>query len=249
MSIIKIEALGHAYGSGPPTLKDISFEIQEGERVAFVGPSGCGKTTLLRILAGLLELQEGSLVLGGQKVNSLDSLGRLSLVFQDANLLPWRRVCENIRLPLELRGEKVDEGVLNELISRVNLLGTSELYPDELSGGMKMRVSLARAFLTRPDVLLLDEPFGALDELTREIMAEELLRLWNEDRPTTFLITHDIAEAIYLSDRVYVMDQKAGALKGSFSVDEPHQRDRAWREGVEFLELRREVSASLRGEG
>ena len=248
MNKIYLKGLGHCYGDGQPTLKGLNFEIGEGERLAFVGPSGCGKTTLLRLLGGLLELEEGEVVFGDRSLPSLAPLGNLSLVFQDANLLPWRRVKENIQLPLELRGERIDEELMEEVLGRVGLSGCGELYPDELSGGMRMRVSLARAFLTRPSYLLLDEPFGALDEFTREKMGGELLRLWREDRPTTLLITHDISEAIYLSDRVIVMSKGPGPIMGDFLIEAPDERNEGWRESVDFLELRRKVSTLLRGE-
>ncbi|MCE2447904.1 MAG: ABC transporter ATP-binding protein [Candidatus Latescibacteria bacterium] len=193
------------FPSGVQALRDLDLEISRGQFVSIVGPSGCGKSTFLRLVAGLDQPTSGEL-----RVEGHDPLG-LAFVFQDATLLPWRSVAHNITLPLELRREAADERVAQTL-ELVGLTDFAAAYPAQLSGGMRMRVSIARALVTRPQILLLDEPFGALDEITRQRLNEELLRLWQEDRWTGLFVTHNVSEAVFLSQRVLVMSARPGHL-------------------------------------
>lgn len=247
MSQLSCHHLNKSFDGHNAVLQDLSFNLPKGQRIALVGPSGCGKSTLIRILAGLERADSGHLISDGQKVDDLASLGVLSYVFQDANLLPWRTVWENVALPLELAGIEPDEEHLRRTLEGVGLGQSSGLYPHELSGGMKMRASLARALVTEPAFLLLDEPFGALDELTRERMGDEFLKLWRAHRPTTLLITHDVNEAVVLSDVVHVMAPHPGRIVASVPVESVGQRDLQWRESDGTLQTVRRVSAILRG--
>ncbi|PZC42169.1 MAG: NitT/TauT family transport system ATP-binding protein [Chloroflexi bacterium] len=202
------------HGVNTEILNSITFEIGQSEFVSIVGPSGCGKTTLLKIISGLIKPDSGKVTIGGD--SPLKSRGSKSIgyVFQDPALIPWRTVYENIRLPIEVNKQADDTNSRNieELISLVGLDGFSKHYPHQLSGGMRQRVSLARALSINPKLLIMDEPFGALDEITRESMRYELLDLWTKTKPTILFVTHNSAEAVFLSDRIIVMP-KAGAGK------------------------------------
>lgn len=208
-------------------LKDISFQIAPQEFVCVLGPSGCGKTTLLRVLAGLIKPTIG-------RVDFDPSLGkpRIGLIFQQANLMPWRTVLQNITLPLELRGISTSEAEerARQWINLVGLQGFERAWPRDLSGGMAQRVALARAFLQNPDILLLDEPFGALDALTRERMGGELLDIWQKERKTVVMVTHSIAEALLLSDRVVLLSSRPGRIVLDMRV--PLKRPR--KEGIRY---------------
>ena len=201
--LVVAEGLAKQFPSGVEALRDLNLEISRGQFVSIVGPSGCGKSTFLRLVAGLDAPTSGEL-----RVDGHDPLG-LAFVFQDATLLPWRSVAHNITLPLELRREDADERVAQTL-ALVGLTDFAAAYPAQLSGGMRMRVSIARALVTRPQILLLDEPFGALDEITRQRLNEELLHLWQEDRWTGLFVTHNVSEAVFLSQRVLVMSARPG---------------------------------------
>ncbi len=202
-----------------------SFDIETGSFVSLVGPSGCGKSTLIRILAGLQRPTRGQVLLDGQPLTEPSSC--IGLMFQDSNLMPWRIVLDNIALPLELAGDSKRERYAKAR-HLLPLLGLSEFegaYPGELSGGMAQRVALGRVFVQRPDVLLLDEPFGALDALTREKISFDLLQVWAETRQTVLMVTHDIREAVLLSDRVLVMSRRPGRIIADVPV--PLQRPRS----------------------
>ncbi len=219
--------LSHSYPSenGPvPALKGASLTVGRDEFVCLVGPSGCGKSTLLRILAGLLEPLAGTVTLDGEPITEPDR--RVGYVFQEANLMPWRRVRDNIALPLELAGVDLPPRIeaARELIALVGLEGFENAYPAELSGGMAQRVAIARALIGRPEVLLLDEPFGALDAMTREMLGEELLRIWQAWQSAVLMVTHSISEAILLADRVLVMSPRPGHIEASFEVKLPRPR-------------------------
>lgn len=193
-------------------LHDVTLELESGTFTCLIGPSGCGKSTLLRILAGLIQPQRGSVYLSGQILTKPQR--RISMVFQDDNLMPWRTVAQNIALPLELAGVSTD--IRREQVAYwldiTDLQGFANRYPAELSGGMAQRVAIARGLITEPDLLLLDEPFGALDALTRETMWQELLLMWQRTQATVLMVTHSIREAILLADHVLVMSARPGSI-------------------------------------
>jgi NitT/TauT family transport system ATP-binding protein len=194
-------------------LRDIDLDVQQQEFVCVVGPSGCGKTTLLRLLAGLLMPTSGQVLFEGETLKG--PVRRIGFVFQQASLMPWRTVLQNITLPLELRGvdEMSQRSRGRELIDLVGLDGFEDSYPHNLSGGMAQRVAIARALVHSPDMLLLDEPFGALDALTRERMASELMRIWSAQTVTVVMVTHSIPEALLLADRVVVLSDRPGTVR------------------------------------
>jgi NitT/TauT family transport system ATP-binding protein len=215
---------------------DVSLNIAEGEFVCICGPSGCGKTTLLNIVAGLLTYDEGSLRVGGVRVNG-PGVSR-SMVFQHASLLPWRTVAGNVRYGMEMQ-RRFDRKTMDErtgqFVRMVGLGGFESSYPSELSGGMQQRVNLARALATDPEVLLLDEPFAALDAQTRELMQSELLKIWSRAGKTVLFITHQIDEAVFLADRVVVMGTRPGRIKGEFEVPFERPRSLALKRAPAFL--------------
>jgi NitT/TauT family transport system ATP-binding protein len=225
-------------------LHDISFSLAINEFVSLIGPSGSGKSTLLRVLAGLVPPTRGDF-----EFNKAHN--RVGIVFQKANLMPWRRVIDNITLPLELK-DLPQETVMKraqELINLVGLKGFEQTYPRDLSGGMAQRVSLARSLIQDPDVLLLDEPFGSLDALTRECMGDELLHIWQVRRKTVLMVTHSISEAIYLSDRVLVLSPRPGNIKCDLTVDLPRPRTPGMRYSSEFSDLAQRMRENLRENG
>ena len=204
----------------------VDLEVRDGEFVAIVGPSGCGKTTFLNAVDGLIPIAGGSLTLDGQPIRGP---GRdRAMVFQQPGLLPWRTVLGNVIFGVEAQGTMTKDAALQGAKERIQLVGLSgfeDAYPSELSGGMQQRVNLARALLTDPEMLLLDEPFAALDAQTREMMQGELLKIWNRDRKTALFITHDIKEAIYLADRVIVFTKRPGRVKLEVEIKLPRPRD------------------------
>ena len=226
------------FPSGVQALRDLNLEIGRGQFVSIVGPSGCGKSTFLRLVAGLDQPTSGEL-----RVEGHDPLG-LAFVFQDATLLPWRSVAHNITLPLELRREAADERVAQTL-ELVGLTDFAAAYPAQLSGGMRMRVSIARALVTRPQILLLDEPFGALDEITRQRLNEELLRLWQEDHWTSLFVTHNVSEAVFLSQRVLVMSARPGRILADIPIPFPYPRSAYLRSAPEFIRIANGISRQL----
>ena len=225
-------------------LENISFSVEQNEFVSIVGPSGCGKTTLLKIVADLIRQDSGEVVYTpAGKPHS-------SLVFQDQGLLPWYNVLENVCLGLELQKlpKKEREAKGLDFIKTVKLDGFEKHYPHELSGGMRQRVALARAFLANPDILLMDEPFGALDAQSRLIMQEELLRLWSKERKVVLFVTHDIDEAVLLSDRVVVMSHRPGKIKEIIPIKLARPRSLALREDPTFLAYRKRIWHLLENE-
>ena len=229
-------------------LQGFDIDVGEGEFLSIVGPSGCGKSTFLNILLGLIKPDSGDIRLHGKPIAGPGT--DRAMVFQEFGLLPWRTVRNNIELGLELKGVASDARRVTSqrLIEMVGLSGFEGHYPHELSGGMKQRVGLARALATDPDVLLMDEPFAALDAQTRDLMQVELLRIWQEARKTVLFVTHQIDEAIYLSDRVMVMTKRPGRAKKIFPIDLPRPRDYEMRVTPEFNALKLEIWNSLKDE-
>ncbi|PKO23129.1 MAG: ABC transporter ATP-binding protein [Chloroflexi bacterium HGW-Chloroflexi-1] len=227
------------------TLDSLSLAVAEGEFLAIVGPSGCGKSTLLRLLSGLERPISGEVRLRGRPLTA--PRREIGFVFQRANLMPWRTVLRNIALPLEVNHTSQAEALARAeaLVSLVGLDGFAGAYPNQLSGGMQQRVALARALIHEPSVLLLDEPFGALDALTRERMNSELLRIWGLRRPTVVMVTHSISEALFLADRVLVMTPRPGQVRAEFPVPLPRPRDPAVTTAPEFVRLVRRVRAEI----
>lgn len=224
-------------------LQETSLEVGAREFVSLLGPSGCGKTTLLKVIGGLIHPTRGKVsVLGGSVDEALKGR-KIGFVFQDANLLPWRTTWENARLLAEIIDKKsVDEERIRHLLDAVGLAGFSDAYPRQLSGGMKQRVGIVRALAFNPGLLLMDEPFAALDALTRDRMAEMLLDIWGGARPVVF-VTHSIEEAAFLSDRVVVMSARPGRVLEEIPIDLPRPRTRDLRDTPEFVEFRRRLRA------
>ncbi len=224
---------------GLRALDDVSFEVCPQEFICVLGPSGSGKTTLLRILAGLLPPTVGEVNFGDHQQP------RIGMVFQQANLMPWRTVLDNIKLPLELSGAADAESRAQELIELVGLTGFETNWPRELSGGMAQRVAIARALVHDPDLLLLDEPFGSLDALTRERMWTELSRIWQAKQKTVVMVTHSINESLFLADRVLVLSARPGKVKMDLEVDLPRPRKDDIRYTPHFGKLARKLKAAI----
>jgi NitT/TauT family transport system ATP-binding protein len=246
---IRVEGLSKVYHSRDGTeveaLRDVSLTVGSGEFVSIVGQSGCGKSSLLKILAGLLSKTSGVISIEGRELDGPRS--DIGLMFQKPLLLEWRRVLENVLLPVEIY--RLDRKEYEEKARR--LLGTAGLtdfltkYPFELSGGMQQRVALCRALVAEPSLLLMDEPFGALDTLTRQKMGFELLRLWEEWKSTVLFVTHDVDEAVMLSDKVMVMSSRPGTVLGSFTVDLPRPRQIFIKDTAEFIHFSSRIRRCL----
>jgi NitT/TauT family transport system ATP-binding protein len=246
--VIRVSELSAIFPNGNGglhALDHLSFAVNSQEFLCVLGPSGSGKSTLLRILAGLLQATTGSVFYNGVKVNGPQK--GTGFVFQKANLMPWRTVIENITLPLELEGMPRSEAVCKaqEMVELVGLQGFEAVLPRDLSGGMAQRVAIARALIQDPQVLLLDEPFGALDALTRERMGNELLRIWQLRRKTVIMVTHSISEALYLADRVIVLSQRPGQIRLELDVCLPRPRQESVRYTVQFGDLANQVRAAI----
>jgi NitT/TauT family transport system ATP-binding protein len=226
----------------------VDLRIADGEFVSIVGPSGCGKTTFLNAVDGLIPIAAGSLLLDGHDISSPGP--DRAMVFQQPSLLPWRSVTGNILYGLEMQHRRGREarGIARRLIDLVGLQGFADAWPAELSGGMQQRVNLARALATDPELLLLDEPFAALDAQTRETMQQELLRIWGETRKTAIFITHDITEAVYLADRVIVFSARPGRVKLDVKIDLPRPRDLRLKRDERFIAYERTVWETIREE-
>lgn len=230
--------------SGPlHALDSYSMSVRDGEFVCVVGPSGCGKTTLLWSMAGLHSLTSGHVYLDGEEVTGPHP--QIGMVFQEANLLPWRNLHKNIQLPFEIKGERPDMRHIDHLLERVGLGGFGNKFPRELSGGMQQRASIVRALSFNPSVLMMDEPFGALDAFTREEMNQLVEEIWLETRKTVVFITHNIAEAIFLSDRVFVMSSRPGRLARVFEISYPRPRSLDLLATREMFELINEIKAEI----
>jgi NitT/TauT family transport system ATP-binding protein len=231
---------------GLRALQDVTFSVCPEEFVCVLGPSGAGKSTLLRVLAGLLPPTQGEVIYSFPE--EAGEKPRIGLVFQQANLMPWRSALENITLPLELQGITGDEARrrAQDLIALVGLTGFEDTLPRDLSGGMAQRVAIARALIMDPDMLLLDEPFGSLDALTREKMGAELLRIWQADRKTVLMVTHSIGEALYLADRVLVLTTRPGSICLDMKVDLPRPRTEEMRYTPHFGDMARDLRSAIR---
>lgn len=248
--LVRVEDLALRFAAGVQALAGVELSVEAGEFVAIVGPSGCGKSTLLRVLAGLIEPTGGRVAVDGMApVEARRRLHELAFVFQHPTLLPWRTVLDNLRLPLELGRRRGSNAVPREellaALARVGLRDFARAWPHQLSGGMQMRLSLARALVTDPRLLLLDEPFGALDDLTRQRLNEELLRLWLERGWTGLFVTHNVAEAVFLSRRVLVMSPRPGRFVAEVAVPFGYPRSPALRGAPEFGRLVAQIGERL----
>jgi NitT/TauT family transport system ATP-binding protein len=246
--LIRIAGVGKRYANGTHALQGIDLTVAEGEFLSLLGPSGCGKSTLLRLIAGLGEPSEGSIDwprathdAGGRPERSI------GFVFQEPTLMPWATVFDNVFLPLKLagRGKRESVGDIEAAIEGVGLSAFSKAYPRQLSGGMRMRVSIARALVTRPKVLLMDEPFAALDEITRMRLNDDLLELWSGRGWTVLFVTHSVYESVYLSTRIAVMGARPGHLRELIDISEPYPRGEAFRTSTRYNESCRTTSAAL----
>ncbi|MEO8739423.1 MAG: ABC transporter ATP-binding protein [Casimicrobiaceae bacterium] len=251
-ALIRVRGVAKDYPSADgvvESLKPLDFELREGEFLSVVGPSGCGKSTLLKLIAGLLPVTRGTIDIAGKRVDGpAESIG---IVFQSHVLLAWRTVLQNILLQIEVRKLPRGPGLTHarDLIAMVGLSGFENKFPWQLSGGMQQRASICRALVHDPAILLMDEPFGALDAMTREKMNLELQRIWAAARKTVLLITHSIPESIFLSDRVMVMTERPGSIAAIYDIDLPRPRTLAMMGGPEFARLAQTIRAHFYAQG
>jgi NitT/TauT family transport system ATP-binding protein len=245
-SLVQFEAVEKRFGAGPPVLAPTSFSVAAGEFIGLIGPSGCGKSTILRLIAGLTPVSAGRIQVHG--ASPVRGATELAFVFQEATLLPWLDVQHNVELPLRLRG--VDPAtrrrIARSALERVRLTDRADYFPRQLSGGQKMRVSIARALSLSPQVLLLDEPFGALDEMTRNHLNEELLAIRQQEAWTAFFVTHSVAEAVFLANRILVLAANPGRIVQEISVPLAYPRTEETRRAPEYQRLVADVAHVLR---
>jgi NitT/TauT family transport system ATP-binding protein len=254
MSILTLRHVSKVFGAADngagqvAAVNDVSLHVDSGEFFSIIGPSGCGKSTLLRIIGGLLERSSGELAVGGEPVQGPHPW--IGMVFQEESTFPWRTTLGNVEFGLEMRGVPLNErrAKAREMIRLVGLSGFEERYPSVLSGGMKQRVAIGRALVLEPKILLMDEPFGALDEQTRIILGEQLLRIRDELKQTIILVTHNINESVQLSDRVMIMTARPGRVKEVVAIDLPHPRDSSIIASDHFGRLVARVWSALREE-
>ena len=246
MALVSLQNVSKTFSTGTVALQGVDLAVQPGEFLSLLGPSGCGKSTALRLIAGLSEPTAGTVEWGTRP--------ELGFVFQEPTLMPWRTVEANIRLPLQLQGVSRQAAAprVAEALNRVGLAGFGRAYPRQLSGGMKMRASIARALTTRPGLLLMDEPFAALDEITRARLNDDLLRLWQQEGLTIIFVTHSVYESVYLSSRIVVMAPRPGRIAADIMVERPAARTDEYRTTAAYARDCRAVSAALKaamGEG
>jgi NitT/TauT family transport system ATP-binding protein len=251
-AVVSVRGVTKQFGKGGVTaLQDIDLDVREREFISLIGPSGCGKSTLLRVIGDLIQPSSGEVRVNGKPAHQARLDRDYGIVFQDAVLFDWRTVAKNISLPLEIAGwdrrRRADR--VREMLDLVELSGFESHHPWQLSGGMQQRVSIARALSFDPALLLMDEPFGALDEMTRERLNLELLRIWDQSGSTIVFVTHSISEAVFMSTRVVVMSPRPGRISGVVEIDLPHPRGVETRELPRYAELIREVRRRLRSGG
>lgn len=241
--LLTLCAVGKSFSNGVTALRDVDMTIRDGDFLSLLGPSGCGKSTALRLIAGLSTPTSGVLDWHGGRKGGSD----VGFVFQEPTLLPWASVFDNVWLPLRLRGMSRAQAApaVNEMLERVHLTGFENAVPRELSGGMKMRVSIARGLVTKPRLLLMDEPFAALDEITRFRLNNDLLDLWQDERFTVIFVTHSVFESVFLSNRIVVMAARPGRVFEEFDVDAPYPRNETFRTSPDYASLCRRASDVL----
>lgn len=242
--LLALRGVGKVFSNGVTALSDVDLTIREGDFLSLLGPSGCGKSTALRLIAGLSTPTSGLLDWRGSSSVDRPDIG---FVFQEPTLLPWADVFDNVWLPLRLKGVSRAKAapVVMEMLARVHLTGFENAVPRELSGGMKMRVSIARAMVTKPRVLLMDEPFAALDEITRFKLNNDLLELWQDERFTVVFVTHSVFESVFLSNRVVVMAARPGRVFKELAIDAPYPRNETFRTSPDYAALCRQTSDVL----
>jgi NitT/TauT family transport system ATP-binding protein len=243
--LVALNGVGKAFPNGTLALQDLNLDVRAGEFVSLLGPSGCGKSTALRIVAGLSEPSDGAVE--WQRASAAESASRIGFVFQEPTLMPWTTVFNNVLLPLKLRGVERRQAAARTtaVLDRVGLQKFAQAYPRELSGGMRMRVSIARALVTEPALLLMDEPFAALDEITRFKLNNDLLELWQALRTTIVFVTHSVFESVYLSSRILIMAARPGRVFAELAIDAPYPRDQNFRTSSDYAALCRRTSETL----
>ncbi|BCH01658.1 nitrate/sulfonate/bicarbonate ABC transporter ATP-binding protein [Mesorhizobium sp. SEMIA 3007] len=243
-TLLALRGVGKVFSNGVTALSNVDLTIREGDFLSLLGPSGCGKSTALRLIAGLSTPTSG--VLDWRGGGSLDR-ANIGFVFQEPTLLPWASVFDNVWLPLRLKGVSRGKAApaITQMLARVHLTGFENAVPRELSGGMKMRVSIARAMVTKPRVLLMDEPFAALDEITRFKLNNDLLELWQDERFTVVFVTHSVFESVFLSNRVVVMAARPGRVFDELAIEAAYPRDEAFRTSPDYAALCRQASDVL----
>jgi NitT/TauT family transport system ATP-binding protein len=246
--IVRLSGISKSFSNGTVALTDMSLDVFEHQFITLLGPSGCGKSTALRIIAGLGHATKGSVDWPGAKVDSRGEPERdVGFVFQEPTLMPWATVFDNVYLPLRLKG-KSRASVTSEIMHGLEMVGLERFansYPRELSGGMKMRVSIARALITKPKLLLMDEPFAALDEITRNKLNNDILKLWQDEKWTVIFVTHSVFESVYLANRIVVMAARPGRVISELAIDVPYPRGDAYRTSATYNDHCRTVSAAL----